>query len=271
MVNGTDISNLLPGLRIIGGSKILKRKKSKFEKFFSYSRHKRRFGASKAIKANFDENTFKLKETIIEGKDINYTHGSEVSITKHIENLKEEFIGESALCHYHASLIVLIRREVNIKTNISLFEELWQNHKIFLLDKLNTRWLVSASDTFLDHSSNPIERACALAISTLINTVKLSETEEVIRPSANIDIDYIKSLNLHDKRFPLWDGTSAFAVGTDDTLRNLRWRIDEFVSKYGDELVTPNILNKVFMRLQENETIYKRFKDLHHRDRTGWW
>ena len=132
MVNGIGISNLLHGLRTIGGSKILKRKKSKFEKFFSYSRHKRRFGASKAIKAIFDENAFKLKETIIEGKDINYSHGSDVNITKHIENLKEEFIGQSALCHYHASLIVLIRREVNIKTNVSLFEELWQNHNNFL-------------------------------------------------------------------------------------------------------------------------------------------
>jgi hypothetical protein len=51
----------------------------------------------------------------------------------------------------------------------------------------------------------------------------------------------------------------------------LRWRIDEFVSKYGDELITPKILKKVFMRLQDNETIYRRFKELHRRDRTGWW
>ena len=100
------------------------------------------------MKAQFDENIYKLKETIIEGKDINFTHGSDVSITKHIENLKEEFVGQSALCHYHASLIVLIRREVDLKTNVNLFEDLWKNHENFLLDKLNTRWLVSASDTF---------------------------------------------------------------------------------------------------------------------------
>ena len=81
----------------------------------------------------------------------------------------------------------------------------------------------------------------------------------------------MESLNLHDNRVALWDGTSAFAVGTDDTLRNLRWRIDEFVSKYGDGLLTPKILKKVFMRLQDNETIYRRFKELHRRDRTGWW
>ena len=256
---------------IIGRSKILKRKKSKFEKFFSFSRHKRRFGASKVMKAQFDENIYKLKETIIEGKDINFTHGSDVSITKHIENLKEEFVGQSALCHYHASLIVLIRREVDLKTNVNLFEDLWKNYENFLLDKLNTRWLVSASDTFLDHSSNATERACALAISTLINTVKLCETEELIRPSTSVDLNYLESLNLHDNRVALWDGTSAFAVGTDDTLRNLRWRIDEFVSEYGDGLLTPKILKKVFLRLQDNETIYKRFKELHHRDRTGWW
>ena len=124
---------------------------------------------------------------------------------------------------------------------------------------------------FLDHSSNATERACALAISTLINTVKLCETEELIRPSSSIDLNYLESLNLHDNRVALWDGTSAFAVGTDDTLRNLRWRIDEFVSEYGDGLLTPKILKKVFLRLQDNETIYKRFKELHHRDRTGWW
>ena len=249
----------------------MKRKKTKLERFFSYSRYKRRFGASNAMKTMFSLSTDELKEKTIQGDEIEYTHGSVVDIVSHIENLKREFVGKSALCHYHAALIVLIRREVDLKNNINAFERLWNEYNDFLLAELNTRWLVAAADTFSDHSPDATERACALAISALINTVKLCETERIIRPMEDIDLDRIRHLNLHDNRIGLWDGTSAFAVGTDDTIRNFRWRIDEFVSRYGGDLVTPKILETVFIRLQKNKTLYKRFRDLHHRNKTGWW
>jgi len=71
----------------------------------------------------------------------------------------------------------------------------------------------------------------------------------------------------NEERFSLFDGTSVFKVGTDDTLRNMRWRIDK-VAKLN---VAGNILLEIFLRLQTYDTVYKRFKDRHIRDKTGWW
>ena len=76
---------------------------------------------------------------------------------------------------------------------------------------------------------------------------------------------------MQQNRYPLWDGTSAFAAGTDDTLRNFRWRLDTFLSEESDTVVSAKIFSTVFLRLQENDNIYKRFRDCHHRNRTQWW
>ena len=70
-----------------------------------------------------------------------------------------------------------------------------------------------------------------------------------------------------EERVALFDGTSAFAVGTDDTLRNMRWRIDK-VAKIN---IAGEILLEIFLRMQKHNTVYKRFKDKHTRNKTGWW
>ena len=72
---------------------------------------------------------------------------------------------------------------------------------------------------------------------------------------------------LQKERVALFDGTSAFAVGTDDTLRNMRWRMDSL------PMVGPCslILKEIFDRLNNNETAYKRMVQNHHRSNTQWW
>ena len=111
----------------------MKRKKSTFEKWFSFSRHQRRFGASKVVENMHGRDLLTLKNTIVDEADLQYTHGSEVSIEAHIENLKKEFVGQSELCHYHASLLVLIRREINVKSNFTHLEDLWKKFDVELI------------------------------------------------------------------------------------------------------------------------------------------
>tara|TARA_B110000879_G_C11104573_1_gene484680 strand:+ start:301 stop:1050 length:750 start_codon:yes stop_codon:yes gene_type:complete len=249
----------------------MKRKKSKFEKWFSFSRHKRRFGASNVVEDMNGNDLLAMENTLIDEAELQYTHGSEVSIEAHIDNLKKEFVGQSQLCHYLASLLVLIRREVDVEKNFSNLEALWEMSGDFLLTSLNTRWLIAVADTYADYSKNPTERACALAVTSLVNTIKLCETEKLITDNEGVDPENMKKYDLQNNRYPLWDGTSAFAVGTDDTLRNFRWRLDDFVSKEGASIVTAKIFETVFSRLQDNNNIYKRFRDCHHRNRTEWW
>lgn len=247
------------------------RKKTKFEKWCSFYRHQRRFGAQKVIGDMSEKNLLSLKNTIIHGADLQYTHGAEVSIEEHIENLKKEFVGQSELCHYHAALLVLIRREVDAKKNFSYLESLWAMFGDFLLASLNTRWLVAVADTYVDYSHSTAERASALAVTSLVNTVKLCETERLITKCEGVNSENIKGFDLKANRYPLWDGTAAFTAGSDDTLRNFRWRLDDFISGEGGSLVNAKILKTVFIRLQEGDNIYKRFRDCHNHSRTEWW
>lgn len=243
-----------------------RRDKTKLEKFFSLSRHKRRVNA-KNLSLNISKD-FKLqKETRLDGLDKKYTYGSSNDLEEHFNSLKSEFSGESELVYTHAKIIVLIRREFEEKKYFEIFEQLWSEEKDFLLKNLNTRWLISAADTFIDHSKDFGVQSLSLACLCLFNTVKMYETERYIIQTKTLNDDPKKVKHLQNERVPLFDGTSAFAVGTDDTLRNMRWRIDK-VAKHN---VAGEILLEIFKRLQQNETVYKRFKDRHTRKRTGWW
>jgi len=246
---------------------MVKRRKTKLEKWLSFNQHKKRFGAGDIQNTLEDVDYQLLKEVTIEGENVCYTHGSDKKLETHIKKLKDEFTGESELLYYHAKLIVLIRREVSLKKNVKLFEQLWDQETRFLTKKLNTRWLVAAADTFADHSNVTENQAYALACSCLINTIKLNETERFLQNYDNAKDDKSRYVQLTQERVALFDGVSAFAVGTDDTLRNMRWRLDSISS----ELPVYKILLEIFKRLQKEETVYKRFRDRHIRKKTAWW
>ena len=74
---------------------------------------------------------------------------------------------------------------------------------------------------------------------------------------------------LQQQRVALFDGTSAFAVGTDDTLRNMRWRLEKICRLHP----LGQIVLEIFDRLQQasNPNVYLRFKQRHQRERTRWW
>ena len=244
-----------------------RRDKTRFERWFSLSRHKRRSGAivlSEKISSDFS----RQKQIIIDGDEIQYTHGSSNDLEEHFVALRDEFIDQSELCYTHAKIIVLIRRDFKAKNHFALFEQLWKEEKDYLLKNLNTRWLISATDTFADFSEDDSIKSLSLACSCLLNTVKIHESERFI---ANLDSNVddkekITRLN-NEERIPLFDGISVFKVGTDDTLRNMRWRID----KAAKINIAGKILLEIFLRLQEHDTIFKRLKDKHKRNKTGWW
>ena len=56
------------------------RKKSKFEQWFSFSRHKRRFGADKVYQTLANGNIEQLKITIIQEDTLTYTYGSATNL-----------------------------------------------------------------------------------------------------------------------------------------------------------------------------------------------
>lgn len=243
----------------------MKKDKTRFEKWFSFSRHKRRFGA-KALSDGISTD-FKKQKNIITGTNKQCTNGSSHSVETHFIALKDEFIESSELCYTHARLIVLIRRDFEAKEHFKIFQKLWQQEKKYLLKNLNTRWLIAASDTFADYSNDEKTQSLALACALLFNTIKIQETERLINSASEEDNQEIIDTLQAEVRVNLFDGTSAFAIGTDDTLRNMRWRIDKITKNN----IAGDILLEIFTRLQNYDTVYKRFKDKHIRDKTGWW
>ena len=244
-----------------------RRDKTKFEKWFSLSRNQRRSGA-KELSSLISTNFKSQREKIISGDEATYTHGSSNNVEEHFKALKEEFSGQSELCYTHAKIIVLIRREFETDNHFKLLEQLWFDEKEHLLKNLNTRWLIAATDTFADYSNDDSIKSLSVACVCLLNTVKIQESERYITNAQNC-IDDDKKINRLDneERFELFDGTSVFKFGTDDTLRNMRWRINK-VAKLN---VAGEILLEIFKRLQKFDTVYKRTKDRHVRDKTGWW
>ncbi|MDC0483270.1 hypothetical protein OAN88_02925 [Candidatus Thioglobus sp.] len=244
-----------------------RRDKTRFERWFSLSRHKRRSGAT-VLSEKISSDFARQKKIIIDGDEIQYTHGSSNSLEEHFIALRDEFIDQSELCYTHAKIIVLIRRDFEVKNQFTIFEKLWQEEKDYLLKNLNIRWLISAADTFADFSDDDSVKSLSLACSCLFNTVKMQESERFITnaQSSVTDKEKLNRLN-NEERIPLFDGASVFKFGTDDTLRNMRWRIDK-VAKLN---IAGEILLEIFLRLQQFDTIYKRSKERHERDKTGWW
>ena len=241
------------------------RKKTRIEHFFSLNWHRKRWGAGRFAKGA--EDLAALRNQIIPGEDAAQTRGSEKALDLHLQNLRREFVGQPELVFHHAKLIVLIRREVKTRETFGAFRKLWDDNADFLCQHLNIRWLVSACDTFADCEQDPAVRNLALATSLFVNTVKIYESERFITAASENAVLQDRVQQLQTDLVPLFEGLSCFTVGTDDTLRNMRWRLD---TVFGEHPVGP-ILKTIYDRLQINDTAFRRLKDQHRRERTSWW
>lgn len=241
------------------------RKKSRLERFLSLNRHRKRWGAGRHLPADAD--LAAMRERIVEAGEAVQTRGAEKSLDRHLENLRREFSGQPELLHHHARLIVLIRREVRPAESVARFLALWAQEAGFLCRHLNLRWLVSAADTFADHAPDPQARAVAMMATLLANTVKVCESDRYIRGAETLAPRADRIETLQTDLVPLFGGMSVFTVGTDDTLRNMYWRLEPFFAAGPAGM----ILKTVYDRLQVDDTAFARLRALHRRDRTGWW
>lgn len=235
----------------------------------------KRLDAPIVIKTFTDKSVDELKATIITEAMCDMTALTNKPRTNdlqaHLDNLKHQFIGRSELCFYHATLIVLLRRKYKIEQTFSDFEQLWEAETDYLLDHLSLRWIVSACDTFIDHSKNSVRAAILMNITTLINTLRVYETQQFLQLDATVKRSPLNRDNveaLYQGGLPLYDDLTYFRVGTDDTLKNMRSRYEKFYSS--DQLAT-TILVYTFDRLQNNESAFSTMRALHKSERSRWW
>ncbi len=176
--------------------------------------------------------------------------------------VRQEFVGRTEIEYAHAVMIVLLRRGVTKDRSWKRFQQMWKESGPLLLQRLNTRWLVSACDTIADHSSDRAERALGLAGSLLMNTVKLYETEIWMKASEAEGYERVPEGGM-----TLFDGVTPFMVGAGDMVANLNARLKSMCEK---PTVASNIVNEMFRRLHVNNTVFQRFQMLHTAEGTKW-
>jgi hypothetical protein len=235
--------------------------------FFSLNHWRKRANAKKLFSnmraVSYDE----MKKNIISSGNSLQTRGHSKNLLQHVEDLRHEFSGQSELIWHHAQLIVLLRRGYRVEDTFRNFNQLWKIEKNWLCKNLNIRWLVSACDTFADHSPDEKERALAFSVSLMLNTLKLYETERYVTNSTEIPYDAEKISYLQNFLVPIFEGMSCFTVGTDDTLRNMVWRMKD-ISRGA---VAGEIMQEVFSRLHDCNSVFSRFRVQHRRKNTEWW
>ena len=116
------------------------------------------------ISSTGEIDTDRISMELVHSKPFIYKGKSE-DLHDHISKISSEFSKCSALTLYNASLIVAIRRKLNIEVNLTRFNSLWATHHSILLDELNLRWIVSTCDTISDYGPEEEERSLATATS----------------------------------------------------------------------------------------------------------
>lgn len=187
--------------------------------------------------------------------------GRREDLREHLAALEREFASASALAFYHAGLTVMIRRGVQADLAYRHFEAAWADQGDHLLT-LNARWLVAACDTIMTNAADKTERAIACVGSTLLNVVKLYETELLAAPPRS-DAD----LRQLAQPRPLFDGMTSFSVGHGDMIFNLRERTRALCSQ---PTLASKIVAELIERVDRHDTVFSRLAALHVNPETRW-
>ena len=204
-----------------------------------------------------------LKTRVIEAGEPVIDNWRKPDVDDHLATLEREFSGRSELEYYHAALTVHIRRAIDPDAHAALFLDLWHAEKDFLCQHLNSRWLVSACDTFVDISPDPVERSLAAGATLFANTIKLYETERLLSGVAGRET----ALEPFGQRKAIHDGMSAFMIGRGEMVMNLHKRIHALAMP---ESAAYAILCELLRRASVHDTVYKRFRDIHTNPATIW-
>lgn len=235
----------------------------------------KRLNAGKIIKSYDDKSFDEMKSTILTESMCNIETLTDERKSKdlenHLNNLKHQSIGQPELCFYHNTLVILIRRKYKISQTFAEFEKLWESESDYLLEHLSLRWIVSACDTFIDHSDSPCRAAILMNVVSMMNTLRAYETKSFLQSSDTSKPAALlseKTDMLYAGDLPLYNGLTYFRIGTDDSLRNMRKRYNTFLK--ADKLAT-NILLAVFEKLQHTDTAFVTLRTLHRDDWSKWW
>ncbi len=214
-----------------------------------------------------------MSEMNVPGRSPVRAYGRRHDLDDHLAMLEADFAGRPMIALYHAALIVLIRRGIDAERSLQRFFALWDGHADRLLRDLDTRWLVSAAGTFMEHGRDPGEVGMGLTGNLMLNIIKLYETERHFTPDTTLRIPYLdagvddEARRAARRPAPLLDGMDTFVVGHGDLVANLFTVVRGVAAQYG---VAGRILLELLDRSRGMDTVLHRFAELHRVERTAW-
>ena len=119
-----------------------------------------------------------LKTACVDGRAPS-VEGSRSTYARKLRDLSEEFDGLPELMLLHGLLIAHLRRRSAPDHTAALFLRLWSEESDWLLNRLDSRWLVSAITTFGDHGTSEVQRRVGQSLSLMFGMMKLYETERL--------------------------------------------------------------------------------------------
>jgi len=174
----------------------------------------------------------------------------EPDLANELVKWRRTFVGQPKLNYAHAASIIFIRRHLCLEAVLPFFLQIWQEAGQFLCQNLNTKWLISACDTYLDHGDSELDRSYALAGALLMKTIKLYESELISRNAFQTELSEIKKQEL-------FDGYYTFSIFRGDLINNIEQRVASVTATGRPSQL---ILAELFARAQTRNTAYKRLK-----------
>ncbi len=152
--------------------------------------------------------------------------GRHASLEAQLDAIREDFVGAPVLCLRTGEHVVRLRRGVSLESSRAALFALTEHPESgsFLARELSLRWLVSVLDSYADHA--PITQAAgALALSVMVNLVKLAETERLLLSDGRHDERRRQQL-AEQFPVPLFGGLNAFRLESGDMVHNLFERLE---------------------------------------------
>lgn len=156
-------------------------------------------------------------------------------------------------------LILDLRKGTDIQKNWKAFRELIENNIKEVCSKLDTRWLVSVCDTYVDYG-DPVIRRNAMLVVQIADFEKLWATY-LLMYDVKLNEEKLSRLK-KNKIIPLWDGMYSFNINHGDLTNNFFARMDDLMK---DTPVIEEIYRTVINRMKENDTILANLDKYHKR------
>jgi len=223
----------------------------------------------------------RMKSELVEGpvhcqEPLPDTH---LSLSEKLDQLRLEFAGKPELAFHHAELVVRIRRGIQLRQSYDEFDFLWESEGKFLANELNSRWLLSALDTFADYGEKG-EREAAMAAVAVINMLRFADSDHWLwRNSASSaepprngvaempDRDIVatdKASAGSREKTVLWDGVELYNVTKGDALYNFMNRMNRCIEPYKTISL---VYSEILKRAMKADTLVSRLMRLNTRFR----